>query len=468
MHTPLHHDVCIVGAGLSGLSVAAFLATLHPAIDLQVLEQADRPGGAIASHAEQGYQAEWGAHGFLDTCVESRELIDLAGLGSEVTTAPLDRFVRYVCLGGHLRCIPQTPLNILRAPLIPWRAKLRVLAEAWQRPLAGEPSVAQWVEHRFGAALLPFADAVFTGTYAGDIERLRIDAVMPAMRLLERTHGSVLRGLIATMRNKKKGGETKKKTMPAMISFRRGMAMLPERLAARLTARSALRYGWDVTAIAQHPKGWRIVSKQQTCTCSHLVLALPVNRCLPLLATALPATPPPSTHIPEARILSVLLGFDHRARIPFGFGYLAPEQEQRFALGALFSSHMFPGRAPEGGHLLEALVGGRRHPERLERSDEVLIEQVYQDLSQLMDLPKPLYTRVLRPSSAIPQLEAGATELLNWRNELHRNHPSLHLCGFGWQGIGINDMVKEARRMAERVMATSTNKEGVEIKGIYF
>ena len=68
-----------------------------------------------------------------------------------------------------------------------------------------------------------------------------------------------------------------------------------------------------------------------------------------------------------------------------------------FALGALFSSHMFPGRAPEGCQLLEALVGGRRHPERLELSDEALIDQVYRDLSELMELPPPLYAKVLRP-----------------------------------------------------------------------
>ena len=196
----LSFDVCIVGAGLSGLSVAAFLRQLRPELRLLILEQSDHPGGAIASFSEQGFQAEWGAHGFLDNCSESRELIELAGLEAEITTAPLGRFVRYVCLQGRLQCIPQSPLKILREPLVSWGAKLRVLAELWQRPLAGEPTVAQWVAHRFGAALLPFADAVYTGTYAGDIERLSIDAVMPGVRDLERAHGSVIRGVFKKMR----------------------------------------------------------------------------------------------------------------------------------------------------------------------------------------------------------------------------------------------------------------------------
>ena len=422
----------------------------------------------MASFSDQGYQAEWGPHGFLDNCAESQELIDLAGLSAEVTTAPLGQFVRYLCLDGRLQCIPQSPLKILRAPLVSWGEKLRVLADLWKETVPGEPSVADWVEHRFGAALVPFADAVFTGTYAGDIEQLKIDAVMPGVRELEKQHGSVIRGLVAKMRSGKKQGRKKSKTLPAMTSFTKGMTMLPDRLAADLLARGELRTGCAVTALEQNPNGWRVLTEGETIVCRHLVLALPVNRCLSLITAALPAQPPPQTIIPEARILSVLMGFDGSAKIPFGFGYLAPQQEQRFALGALFSSHMFPGRAPEGCQLLEALVGGRRHPEKLELSDEALIDQVYRDLSELMELPPPIYTKVLRPNAGIPQLEDGYLRLLAWRETIHQAHPDLHLCGFGWKGIGINDMVKEARKMVDRVNATDLADDGPEVKGVYF
>ena len=51
---------------------------------------------------------------------------------------------------------------------------------------------------------------------------------------------------------------------------------------------------------------------------------------------------------------------------------------------------------------------------------------------------------------------------------LHRNHPNLHLCGFGWNGIGINDMVKEAHKMVERMCAPSQAIEAAEVKGVYF
>ncbi len=466
-------EVLIIGAGLSGLAVATFLKHKQPDISLLVLEQNDHPGGAIHSHLEEGYLAEGGAHGFLDNCLESRVLVHEAGLTSEVEKAPLADFVRYICLNGKLQCIPQQPGKILRAPLIPMSAKLRVLADLFKKPLPDEPSpsIAQWVEHRFGKALLPFADAVFTGTYAGDIKRLKIEAVMPGLCALEKQHGSVLRGLL---KKRRLAGKNKKTGLPAMTSFNAGMERLPQAMAAGLALNREIMYRTAARSIEQTEHGWLVRTGQLELNCHHLVLALPVNSCLPMLGAqeAFAAPTPPLPSIPEAHIATVALGFTQSAEIPHGFGYLAPESEQRFTLGALFSSQMFPGRAPTGHVLLEALVGGRRHPERLELSDEELINRVYQDLKELIHLPEaPVFSRVLRPEAGIPQLEAGYTSLLNWRKTLHENNKNLHLCGFGWQGIGINDMHKEAWKMAKRILIGLQNEENEkneEVENVYF
>ena len=68
-----------------------------------------------------------------------------------------------------------------------------------------------------------------------------------------------------------------------------------------------------------------------------------------------------------------------------GFGFLVPEVENLKILGTLFSSTLFPGRAPDGQVLLTTFVGGERNPElasaynglayiyeRLNRYDEAL------------------------------------------------------------------------------------------------
>ncbi|MCW5205791.1 protoporphyrinogen oxidase [Desulfobulbus sp. F5] len=466
----LSKDVLIIGAGLSGLATATFLKHKQPDISLLVIEREEQPGGAVRSHLEEGYLAEGGPHGFLDNCLESRVLIHEAGLSNEVEKAPLSKFVRYICLDGKLNLIPQSPGKIIRAPLMSWPAKFRVMADLWKKPLPDEPTVAQWIEHRFGKAMLPFADAVFTGTYAGDIERLKIEGVMPGLRKLELEYSSVLRGGIAKMltaRKEKKG--KKRKGLPAMTSFRTGMARLPQAMAAKLIPNQEIMYRTAARSVEQTGNGWLVRTGQLELHARHLIIALPVNRCLELLVGAgLPE--PPMQSIPEAKLATVAMGFAaDKAKVPFGFGYLAPEQEQRFALGTLFSSHMFPGRAPEGHLLLESLVGGRRHPERLELPDEEIVKNVYDDIRQLMDLPEPpVFSRVLRPRWGIPQMEEGYPALLAWRNQMHEMVDSLHLCGFGWQGIGINDMHKEAWKVAKRILSGVQSSEGQEIKGVYF
>jgi len=461
-------DSIIIGGGLSGLTVAHFLQKYLPEAGITILEKTSAAGGAIRSFQQDGYLAEWGAHGFLDNVEASRELLADTGLKKEAQKAPLDEFVRYVCLNGKLNMIPQNPKKILRSNIVSLGVKLRVLGDLWKKPRPEEQTVADWAAYRFGAGLLPFVDAVLTGTYAGDMNRLSIDAVFPGIRALELEKGSVIRGLLQKRKESKaKQQAAPQKKLPSMISFPHGMGRLTEVLADGKN----LVYSAAVESIRRKEAGWEVRTTEQTYEAGSLVLALSVNQSLSLLrnSSGLSAEKPPLESIPEARIVTVAMGFGESADIPFGFGYLAPEREKRFALGALFSTHMFPGRAPEGRMLLEALVGGRRHPEKLELDDDVLIQKVYDDLRQLIHLPAPpVFTKVLRSGHSIPQLEVGYPRLLEWRNSLISRNSGLHICGFGWEGIGINDMTKAARQVAAAVAAGRSGIGETEIKGIYF
>ena len=461
-------DTLIIGGGLSGLTVAHFLQKYQPGIRISILEKSSSPGGAIRSFHQDGFLAEWGAHGFLDNVEASRELLADTGLDKEAQKAPLDEFVRYICLNGRLNLIPQSPKKIIKSNLVSLPAKLRVFADLWKKPRTEEQTVAEWAAYRFGSSLLPFVDAVLTGTYAGDFNRLSIDATFPGIRELELDKGSVIRGLM----QKRKAAKTSKqeksvKKLPAMISFPQGMGRLPE----ALTANKELECSTEVESIHKNEDGWEVRTSENTYQAKNLVLALSVNQALSLLnkAEGLATEPCPVSSIPEAKIVTIALGFTETADIPFGFGYLAPEQEKRFALGALFSTHMFPGRAPAGHMQLEALVGGRRHPEKLELPDDVLIRETYADLKQLIHLPDPpIFSKVLRSDHGIPQLEIGYPKLLEWRNSLVENNQGLNICGFGWEGIGINDMTKSARQVASAIAAGISAKGKTEVKGVYF
>ena len=453
---PETHEIIIVGAGLSGLSAAHFLHNSAPDLDILILEQDGRPGGAVRSFQEQGYLAEWGPHGFLDNNEASRALLQQTGLDRIAQKAPLGSFVRYVCHEGRLVHLPQKPQALLATPLLSPLGKLRLLGDLFKKPRTEEQSVGQWAAYRFGTEILPLVDAAITGTFAGDYERLSIDAVMPGVRALEKEAGSVLKGLL---RKKKAAGSG---VLPAMTSFPNGM----EQLVTTLATGPNILYHSPVQAISRINDAWDIHTENKTYGAATLIIALPVNRAL----TLLDAHAPPLAAIPTAHIATVALGFTDTAQVPFGFGYLAPERENRFAMGALFSTHMFPGRAPKGSVLMEALVGGRRHPERLELSDEELISRIYDDLKKLIPLPEPpCFTRVLRGDGSIPQLEMGYPALLHWKESLEQTLDGLHICGFGWEGIGMNDMMKTAKIVADRILhRVGGKRQTPEVRPVYF
>ncbi len=452
-----NHDVIIVGAGLSGLSAAHFLRKKQPELDVLMLEKSNRPGGAIQSLQTEGFLAEWGPHGFLDNIAESQELLNDLQLDDEIQKAPLKKFLRYICLDGRLQNIPQSPPKIISSDLLPFWAKLRMLADLWKKPLSEERSIADWAIHRFGKSILPFADIVQTGQYAGDVEKLSIDATMPGLRQLEMESGSVFRGAIKSQKSKASSG------MPSMVSFKRGM----EQLVYKLAADNNLILNAGVNDVSRENDVWSVTSNTGTYSAKNLVIGLHINCALPLLDAL---TPAPAQSVPEAVVFNTVMGFTKDAKIPYGFGYLAPKSENRFALGTLFSTHMFPGRAPEGMQSLEVLIGGIRNPQHLTLSDDDLIEMAFQDISQLMKLPsKPLFTKVLRPATGIPQLEIGHHRFQTYRTKMETDFPGLFISGFGWDGIGANEMIKQAKGAAENLIKGIGGSRGpATVKGVYF
>ena len=450
------YDIIVVGGGLSGLSTAHFIRKYKSDAKILILEKQTLPGGAIQTFRSDGFLAEWGPHGFLDNVEESRELLEDLGLTQTALKAPLRQFLRYICMNGQLKAIPQTPPKIVTSDLLSIPSKIRLLFDLWRKPRLHEQSIADWATFRFGKAVLPFADIILTGSFAGDIRKLSIDAAMPSLRRLELESGSVIRGAIKSQKANKGSG------MPSMVSFENGMTHLIE----QLEKDQAVKYEAEVQSIFRKSDGWQIRTTEDLYAAKQVVIALHINQGLQLLT---PLDKPPEKSVPEARIHNVVLGFEADTEIPMAFGFLTPRQEERFVLGTMFSSRMFPQRAPKGLQILEVLVGGSRNPNRLDLTDDELIDQSCNDLHELLSLSQPpVFQKVLRAQSGIPQLEMGHTRFHTYKDRLEADNQGLYICGFGWEGIGVNEMIKDAKSTAQNlVVGRPGSRKRAEIKGVY-
>ena len=79
--------IVIVGAGLSGLSLAFRLRERLPSADVTVLEKSTHPGGNVVTIERDGFRIEAGPNGIFDAKPHTLQLCRDLGLGDRLIPA---------------------------------------------------------------------------------------------------------------------------------------------------------------------------------------------------------------------------------------------------------------------------------------------------------------------------------------------------------------------------------------------
>lgn len=465
--------VVIVGGGISGLSIAHALHEIsarneRSTLDVLVLERGARPGGKIKSEREHGYLCEWGPNGFLDKEPATLSLCERLDLARELLPAEAAFDKRYIYRQGRLVEVSAHPLRFFMSPLLPPAGKLRLICEPLvPRRREGEhldESVASFARRRIGAwGAEILIDAMQSGIYAGDPTRLSVNSCFPRVVEVERQYGSLVRGMLALKRRRKREGKPAGTTPGAgptghLTSFRRGAETLVEALASALGPR--LRCEARVEAISEASGGYRVHlagDDGDPIRADALVLACPAHVTSGLLAPFDGHLGRLLAGIEYAPLAVLCLGW-RRSQVKHpldGFGFLAPRREGLRVLGVLFSSSIFRQRAPAGHVLMRAMLGGARDAQVLELDDDHLARLALSELEPILGLAgAPEHVRVFRHQRAIPQYNIGHGARLKRIDERLAHLPNVHLAGNAYRGIGINDCVRDAATVAEQVVAS--------------
>jgi oxygen-dependent protoporphyrinogen oxidase len=449
--------VVIVGGGITGLAAAW---TLHKSgVPVRLLEAAPRPGGVIDSAEDnEGFLVERGPNSTLQKPGTPDDalgrLIAGAGLEERLVEAGQAGRKRYVLRGGRLQALPGGPPAFLTTRVFSWRAKARLLAEPFIGRAAEEESIARFVTRRLGREFLDYAVEPFiSGVYAGDPAALSVRAAVPRIYELERAHGSLIRGAIALGKAAKSAGA------PAgrMVSFDRGMAVLPEGLGAALPE-GALRTGCRVVGLRRDGEAWEVAwergGESGVERAQDVVLALPAGAAADLVAPLAEAAAQILRAIAYASIASLALGYAReQVGHPLdGFGFLAPRREGLRTLGGLFSSTLFAGRAPDGRVLITAFIGGTTDPEAAALDDAALAGQVRDDLARALHISgPPAFQRITRWAAAIPQYTLGHLDRLAALDRALAPLPGLHLQASWKGGVSVADCARNGEALARRI-----------------
>jgi oxygen-dependent protoporphyrinogen oxidase len=331
-----------------------------------------------------------------------------------------------------------------------------VLAEIFCRPRLrpDDVSFATFMREHFGRELVDYAIQPFvSGIYAGDHELLSTRHAFPKLWELEETHGSLLRGQLARRRRSPgpRGGLK-------VISFRRGLQMLPDALAAALPAGS-LVCNAQVESIARGPRWsvtWHDGKVSRTEEFAAVVAALPAAALAQLVIGAGGIRPLAALDaVPAPPVASLFLGFrrDQVAHPLDGFGVLVPALEKRAMLGVLFSSTLFPGRAPDGHVALTVMIGGALQPNLARQPLGGLWDSVRGDLRGLLGVNgEPVFQRQAFWPRAIPQYNLGHHRHLAAIAACEQANPGLFIGGNVRNGIALPDCLRAGLALAEKAV----------------
>jgi oxygen-dependent protoporphyrinogen oxidase len=452
--------VVVVGAGVSGLTVAYELAErshrFASPVEVICLESSEQSGGNIRSEREGEFLCEWGPNGFLDNAPCTLTLVRRLGLEERIVRAQPTSSSRFVFRSGKLRRVPTGPAAFLLSDILSPLGKLRLGLEPIvpRRRADGEESVFAFARRRIGGeAARVLVDAMVSGVYGGDARQLSLGATFPSMRAMEREHGSLFRAMLA--KRGAGGGGGPAGPGGTLTSFRNGMQELVDALTREVGDR--LRYRVGVRSVSDMGvRGFRVhLDEGAPMDVDAVVLACPAWSAAPILEEMDPEMSKAVAEIPPAPLVVVQSGYRKAALgdFPEGFGFLAPRKQGARILGTIWSSNVFPGRAPEGSILFTTMLGGAHDPQAIDLDDREVSAAVRQDFTRIMEIAtQPHFSKVIRHPRGIPQYTVGHLDRLERLASGVARHPGLWVAGNSYHGISVNACVEEAPQIAEAAL----------------
>lgn len=474
------NDVIVVGAGLTGLACAHELQARG--LRVLVLEATRRVGGVVGTGDRSGFLFESGPNTVPAGARHVREAAEKLGLSDKLVTSNPEAKRRYLFKDGGLHALPDSPLALLRTPLLSTRAKLRILSEPLRRfqpdPRGPEPTFETFLTERIGReATRTVAGAFVRGVYAAEVDELGARSAFPRMYAMCSESGGLIRGLIGRGRKARRARKLGAAPLPGprtsatdLISFQGGFETLVD--GYRRALEGSLSMATPVVEIDRGPGGWRaILESGESLACRDLVLATPAPVAYPLVALCAPERLDLDAllNLQHAAVTAVHLGLEN-VDLPPGFGFLVPPDEQARrdprtpgVLGTLFTSRIFDGRAPSGTSAITTMFRGGDVADLVGDSlvDRALIEleralagyrATHPGAAAPAGAPRVVASLVQRWTNVIPRYAPGHDRrMAQLAAGCERHLPGLHLAGSYIGGVSVDDRIRMGAEVASAV-----------------
>lgn len=429
-------DLIVIGAGVSGLSIAREAKARH--IHTVVLEASNGVGGVLASTIMHGVPLDHAAQSVAWT----EDLASkLHSWNLEIVPIKADAIARVRCIFRHGRVhrLTASPLTLLSTRLVSVRGKLRLLQDlaSTRNTLAPSASLADSISARFGAEIMSAVVApIVKGMYGCHPSQLDVDAAWPNARRYIKTHGSLLRGMIANR---------SKRATRSIVTFDGGMASLMKAISVGLDVRT----GSSVVSIARNGDNWSVAYRcangiEEIIHAHNVVSTIPAANLSHVVSSMSTSISQIVRDMPSSAISvhHALFAPDVEVAKLDAFGVLLADNEHDALLGILDHGSTFPDLHNGLRHLVFFVEGTAQ--ERIDNAVEF-------GMAMLSIQTAPIATHTVRCASAIPVLALGHLERIRSVYEFECENPGLFLTGSWRHGVGIPSCILASNEIVDRL-----------------
>ena len=443
--------VAVVGGGVSGLATAHSLLRADPSLEVTVLESGPMAGGRLAVATVGDLELESGPDSFVarkpwavDLC---RELgLELLEPGARDAFAWTDRGL--VPLPTSALGIPTDVDGIARWPGLSRAGRIRALSDLVRRPRppGADETIGSLVRRRMGDEV---ADALtgplLGGLFAGDVDRLSVEASFPELARWERAFGSLIRGARASLVAGREAG-------PMFLRPEGGVSRLPSAL-LQTVGPARVRTGSPVAAIERDGPGFDVHTETDRLQVDAVVLATPAFAASELIAGIAPRAAEVLGGIAYASTGVALLVYPEGTAdaLPEATGFVVPRGRAPMT-ACTFLSRKWPEAAFGTRAVVRCFVGAVGFEDVLDAPDQDIVQAVCRHLAAVLPLPgRAAASTVVRWPRSMPQFELGHLEHVR---EIEGSlPPGIVVAGNAYLGVGVADAVRSADEAAERVRA---------------
>ena len=426
--------IAIIGAGISGLSLAHFLE--KEGKEYMLFEKNDRVGGVIESKTKDGFVFDLGPNSLVvNTDVE--ELISDLNLQKMVREADLSSKKRYLVDEGKIQILPSSPLGIVKGKLLSFSSKVSIFKEllGWYKKSKNEDET---VEHFFKRHFTQeitdkLVFAFVNGIYSSNPEDLDIEITFPSLVIFEKKYKSVLKGLI------------KEKSLERMktVNFSGGLATLTNAILDKI---KNLQLNTVITKIEKHRDSFELTYKKGNnefkVHVDKIVFSCPapvVGELMKGISRQLLSDFEAVSYLSISTVSTVYPKNKTKKALD-GFGALRTNNNEALVSGTIWSSNVFPYKSDGDHHLLVSMV-------KADLSKEELLAQVDKEQRELYGIDSyAVSSEVKQWKGALPVYNTGLKKLQKKIRPLNKEGIFFHS---NWMdGISIKDCISKSKKIS--------------------